>query len=601
MTNTTIHMRRRCLPVMMLACSALFVAPLRMVDAQGAPPTPPRTPARRPAPAPARAPMPRPAPAAPLTPLAPSSTGEFRWPGFAPSADIAMDLDIAREQAMSIAAEVKASMSAEMMAFPRAEALGMARLAMDEARVAALASVDAMDVRGQVEAAMNGLSFARAWSDQGRGATRIPRESWSGQDPADSIYREARKALSRDSYRRAADLFRRIRDQYPKSAYTPDAPYWEAYALQRLGASSDLRVAKEALAWQEKQYPKAPTRADAAALATRIDGALARGGDRAAAATLYGQAARASNDGCPRQSDDERVDALNALMQVDAERAMPILKKVLARREPCTQNMRRTAVWLIASRKAPDAAEVLMNVAKTDPDSEVREQAVFWLANVPTDQAADMLIGLAKGDGDMDLRKRAVYALSRSKSSKSATTLREIAADAGAPVELRSDALSWYMSGPGKSLDDPMSFLKDVYGKADEQRFKERVLYTIAQRRTDASRDFVFAVAQNQKESMETRRAAVSQFSMMNVTGAQIAAVYERSSEVEIKRQLLASLASLSSRRGREGEATSDGIDQLLEIVRNEKNVELRKQAIAMLSRSKDPRALALLQEIIER
>ncbi len=561
-------------PLVLLACGALFVAPLRMLDAQSAPPTPPRTPVRRPAPAPSPRPLPAPAPA--TAPLAPRSMlDEMWWPGVAP---------------YGLATEL-----------PRMEALAEARFAVEDARAAALASVEVMDLRGQVEAPMSGLTFARSLRDQGSGATRVPPESWADQDPADSIYREARRALSGDAYRKAADLFRRIREQYPKSAYTPDAPYWEAYALQRLGSSNDLRVAKEALAWQEQQHPRATTRSDASALATRIDGALARGGDRVAVATLFGQAARASNDDCPRQSEDERVDALNALMQVDAERAMPILRKVLARREPCTQNMRRTAVWLIASRKAPDAADLLMNVAKSDPDRDVREQAVFWLANVPTDEAADMLINLAKGDGDMELRKRAVYALSRSKSPRSATTLREIATDATAPVELRGDALNWYMSGPGRTMDDPMSFLREVYGKADDQRFKERVLYTIAQRRTDVSREFVFAVAQNQKESMETRRAAVSQFSMMNVTGAQIAAVYERSSEIEIKRQLLSSLSSLSARRGREGEASTDGIDQLLAIARTEKHVELRKQAIAMLSRSKDPRALALLQEIIER
>ena len=223
---------------------------------------------------------------------------------------------------------------------------------------------------------------------------RFDAEGMKAPDPADSLYREARKALSSDSYRKAADLFRRIRDQYPKSTYTPDAPYWEAFALQRIGNNNDSRAAQEALAYQERQFPKATTRGDASALSSRIDGMLARGGDVKAAQTLYGKASSAFDDGCPRQSDDDGVDALNALMQVDAERAIPILKKVLARREPCTQNMHRTAVWLIASRTAPDAADVLINVAKTDPDKEVREQAVSWLANVLTDEAAGMLIGL---------------------------------------------------------------------------------------------------------------------------------------------------------------------------------------------------------------
>ena len=424
--------------------------------------------------------------------------------------------------------------------------------------------------------------------------TRVstPPAAWDATDPADSLYREARKALANDANRKAADLFRRIRDQYPKSTYTPDAGYWEAYALQRIGGQDDLRAAQYALTAQLKAFPKATTNGDATALNAKIDIALARRGDSFAAQTLYGRAVKASNDGCPRADDDERVDALNALTALDADKAMPILKKVLARREACTQAMRRTAVWLVASRKTTDAAEILVNVAKSDPDKEVREQAVFWLSNVPTDEAAGMLIDLVKGNGDLDLRKRAVYALSRSKSPRAATTLREVALDANAPIELRADAVQWYMQGKGRQSDDAMSFLKDVYGRADDAQFKRSILGSIAQQRSEAARDFLLNVAQNQKESLETRRSVLSYVSMAGVLPAQIATLYDKTNEVELKKQLLSTMSMLKE---------NGGIDKLLDVARNDKNVELKKQALSSLSRSKDPRVLQLLQEIIDR
>ena len=273
---------------------------------------------------------------------------------------------------------------------------------------------------------------------------------------------------------------------------------------------------------------------------------------------------------------------------MDADKAMPILKKVLARREACTQSLRRTAVWLIASRKLPDAAEILMNVAKTDPDKEVREQAVFWMANVPTDEATSMLIDLARRGDDLDLRKRAVYALSRSKQPRAATTLREIALDGNSPVELRGDAMKWYMSGTGRSADENMSFLKDMYGKADEQQLKLGVLMQIASRRTEESRDFLVAIATNPRESMDARRMAVNMIN--NVS--QLTTIYDKSPDVEIRRQVLSSLGSMRD---------NAGIDKLIDVARNEKNLELRKTAVSMLTRTKDPRALALLQEIIDR
>ena len=379
---------------------------------------------------------------------------------------------------------------------------------------------------------------------------------------------------------------------FPKSVYAGDALYWQAFALQRIGSDDNLRKARSALRVQLTTYPKASTRSDAAALFTRIDGMLARSGDQEAIASLADRARNATSDGCPRAQDDERIDALNAVAQMDAEKAMPILKKVLSRREPCTQQLRRTAVWLVASRKQPDAAEMLLNVAKTDPDKEVREQAVFWMSNVPTDEATTMLIELAKKGDDLDLRKRAVYSLSRSKSPRALATIKEIALDASADGELRGDAMHWYMSGPGRTADDAMTFLKDVYGRADDMRFKQRVLQTIQMRRSDDARAFLVEVAQNAKESMEIRRSAIWSLNGSGVTNAQLAQIYDRGTELEIRKQVIGVLSTLRD---------NGGLEKLLDIARNEKNVELRKSAITYLSRTKDARALALLQEIINK
>ena len=496
-------------------------------------------------------------------------------------------------------------------------AMEEARAGIDEARIAGSINAQAsLMAREVAEAAMAStmqgqMTFApgfpmtlspsvpMAYSLSGGSSFRTqPRASWDTQDLADSLYREARRALGNDNYPIAAMIFKRIRDEYPKSTYTPDAYYWEAFAMHRIAQKDNgnqkapLNGALEVLALQQQRFPRASTRGDANALRTRIVGQLARLGDQTAIASLADQAATLTSDGCPRPQDDERIDALNAVAQMNAAEALSILKGVIARRQPCTQHLRRTAVWLIASRHQAEAAPILLNVAKTDPDKEVREQAVFWMANVPTDEATTMLIDLAKKGDDLDLQKRAVYSLSRSKSPRAATTLRDIALDANADVSLRGDALSWYMSGPGKASGDAFTFLKDVYGRADDERFKRRVLQIIMSRRSEESRAFLVEVAQNSRESMDVRRSAVSSLSGSGVTNVQLAQIYDRTTEVEVRRQLISVLGSLRD---------NAGIDKLLDIARNEKNVELRKQAVSSLSRSKDPRALQLLTEIINR
>lgn len=576
---------------------ALLVVGALSAHAQsGTPPVPP-VPARAPVPATAPTPKTPPTPPSPAVAPTPKAWGG-QWPGAIDFEAMAL-LDELKGLSGNFAP--KAMVNIDMAAIQEQVRAGMdgQRAAIESARESMKGQQAAIESYAKSMASGFGESFSysfsgapsASFSTSGSFRTQAP-VSWKTDDPADSLYREARKALSNDQYQRASDIFRRIWTDLPKSVYAPDAGYWYAFALQRLGGDDNLKKARSALALQGASYPKASTRSDAMALYTRISGQLARSGDQEAIANLADRSRYATSDGCPREQDDERIDALNAVASMDAVQAMPILKKVLARREACTQKLRRAAVWLVASKKSSDAADILLHVARTDPDKDVREQAVFWMANVPTEEATTMLIELAKKGDDLELRKKAVYSLSRSKSPRATATLKEIALDANADSDLRVDALSWYMQGPGRSADDATAFLKEVYGRADELRFKQRVLQTIASRRTDESRAWLVDIAQNSKESMEIRRSAIYSLNGAGVTGTQLGQIYDRAGELEIRKQVILMLT-----------ATKDdsGLNKLLEIGRSEKNPELRKTIITALGRSKDPRAVALILEIIEK
>src|SRR5256885_8100165 len=145
--------------------------------------------------------------------------------------------------------------------------------------------------------------------------------------------------MSRGDYKRAAELFHRIPERFPQSAYASQAIYYEAYSLYRSGGDDDLSAARDRLN-QLKQRDARVWKSDGAVLLTRVCGELAKRGDEACAADIEQSAQndppRQSNKPCPDEDDDVRIAALNALMQMDAERAMPILKQVLARRDACT-------------------------------------------------------------------------------------------------------------------------------------------------------------------------------------------------------------------------------------------------------------------------
>ena len=122
----------------------------------------------------------------------------------------------------------------------------------------------------------------RADVPRSEGFATKPRAPWLQGDPADSIYKAAYELLNRGEWRRAAGGFAAIPQRFPNSGYASDALYWQAFALYRIGATEDLRAALRSLETMRSKYPQAKTQADAAALTTRIQGALASRGDRSA-------------------------------------------------------------------------------------------------------------------------------------------------------------------------------------------------------------------------------------------------------------------------------------------------------------------------------
>src|SRR6478672_5613753 len=111
----------------------------------------------------------------------------------------------------------------------------------------------------------------------------LPPEPWAKADPADSLYRLAREAMSRGDYKRAAEIFHRIPERYPQSAYAGQAMYYEAYSLYRSGGDDDLSAARDRLTELKGRDAKV-WKNDGAVLLTRVCGELAKRGDEACAA-----------------------------------------------------------------------------------------------------------------------------------------------------------------------------------------------------------------------------------------------------------------------------------------------------------------------------
>ena len=417
---------------------------------------------------------------------------------------------------------------------------------------------------------------------------QVPPAPWSAEDPADTLYRQAREALNRNDYGRAADLFRRIYREFPRSEYAADAYYWEAFALYRRGGSENLRRARGALDTQRRSFPRASTRGDADALRARISGALASAGDPEEGERVMAGATQAAGS-CPDEDDDERIAALNALLQMDADRAVPILEKVLARRDECSVALRRKAVFLLAQKQDEGTEDALLRVLNTDPDQEVREQAVFWLSQVPTERAVEALEQILASSRDMEIRDKAIFALSQqSRSPRAVEILRGYAGRADAPSELREKAIFWLGQ---QERGDNSRFLMDLYRRLDEEELKEKVIFSISQMGGDTSKRWLMGVATDAKEPLEMRKKALFWVGQSGTPIDELFDLYGSMDEREMKEQLIFVYSQRHETRA---------VDKLMEIARTEQDRELRKKAVFWLSQSRDPRVADFLLRIID-
>jgi len=421
-------------------------------------------------------------------------------------------------------------------------------------------------------------------------ASPLPPEPWAKADPADSLYRLAREAMARGDYKRAAEIFHRIPERYPQSAYASQSIYYEAFALYRSGGDDDLSTARDRLK-QLKQRDAKIWKSDGAVLLTRVCGELAKRGDEDCARDIDEKTAlqdRPTQANATCDDIDDKIAALNALLQMDADRAMPILKKVLERRDPCSAELRRQALFLVSQKRTDETANILMNAARNDPDPEVREKAVFWLSQVPG--STPLLETILKGNSDQNIKEQALFALSQQRDPRAQQSLRDFAGRESENSDLREKAIFWL----GQQRDsENTEFLRGLYSRMTNEDLKEKILFSLSQQRGAGNEQWLMSIALNAKEDIELRKKALFWAGQSGVAISELSRLYDRMNDSEMKEAIIFGL----SQRQRDPAA----IDKMFDIAKNEKDPELRKKAIFWLGQSRDPRVQQFLMDLINK
>lgn len=321
-------------------------------------------------------------------------------------------------------------------------------------------------------------------------------------------------------------------------------------------------------------------------------------------ACVTAEAQTTSSASCPSPNDDIRVSALGVIMQTESDQVVPVLQKVLERKDECSVELRRQVVGFLARTHDANRVDILLRVARTDPNSAVRRQAVQSLSQVRDDRASAALDSIVFNASDADLQDPALRAIASQQNAVARSSLRRIAESATLPIELRSRALSYIGYGGRRDAED-LQYMQGLYAKTASPQLREGIIRAMTNQHSPESTTWLLGVARDKNSDIELRKSALRSVSnaipspdsrSSNVSGAEVKDLLnlyrEFNGQVELQEQLL----DIYSNRS---EAAST--DTLLQIAQNEQNLSLRKRAVSRLGRRKDPRVTQFLLDLVNK
>jgi HEAT repeat protein len=398
-----------------------------------------------------------------------------------------------------------------------------------------------------------GASFTRAQTTVPSSSFADPQAADKANAHEDELYNDGTEALNNGDYDDAAGKFDQVVKLRGRKADA--ALYWKAYALNKAGNKSQ---ALAGIAEFRKTYPKSTYQHQADVLEQEI---------------------RLSAGQTPNPdsiSDEElRLLALQALMNSDPERALPLLDKV------------------IHGNDSP----------------KMKNKALFVLAQSNSEKAQDILLSLAKANNDPDLQKRAIRYIGMSGNSRNRTILKEIYTSSTDPSVKKAVFQGWLMSGDkedvlavAKQEKSPelrrdaikylgmmggKSELRQIYKEAGDSETKEAVL-TGMMMCGDAQG---LAEIANAEKDPKVLDKAINILGMVGGSEglATLTNIYNSRAEVETRKRVINALFLHGAGK------------EMVALARKETNPELKKALVQKMSLMSSPEITEYMMEILNK
>lgn len=497
-------------------------------------------------------------------------------------------------------------------------------------------------------------------------------QSNTSQTAAMKVFREGRDFIQDENWSKAAERFNYFVTNFPKDKDVDAALYWLAYALKKQNKpreadqivlkllekfpqsrwSDDARNMHAELAAQlgdqravdesinasdpetkiialQSLFQGNPERAIAITQEILHPGSNANTDLKEAAVTMLGshggsRALSILTDLARSSSTDARLRkaAIISLgrLNLDSESAPAVF--ALLREVALTSTDDETseaALFALSNSRGEAATRILLEVARSASNTEMRGQAIHWLGQKNRDDILDELSKIYDTEKNQEVKARVLHAYSQMRTLRARQKLLDVARNASSDRDLRGQAIHWL----GEFNDDSiLDELMRIYEVERNEDVRKQILHSLSQMNSPRAYQKLLEIARSGGDA-ELRRSAIFWLGQKNNEAViqELAKIYDAERSTEIRASILHAYSQTNlplaqekliavARSGDDVELrgtaihwlgqknSDDSVGTLIQIYDAEKNTDIKSQILHALSQSRQKRALRKLMDV---
>jgi hypothetical protein len=408
-----------------------------------------------------------------------------------------------------------------------------------------IASTSAVSVAVPISDRNNILHSSRlAFLEQNPGAEKA-------KPGEEETYAQATQAINDANYAKAAAGFDQVAKL--KGRRAEGALYWKAYAQNKQGQRNE---ALATIAELRRSYPQSRWLKEASALEIEIQGSQGK--------TVNPEA---------ESDEDMKLIALNALMNSDEDRAVPLLEKFL--KGNASPKLKDRALFVLSQSDRPEAQQLLGDVAQGKQYPDLQAKAIHYLGIQGGKRSGEQLQRVYDGVADPKLKKAVLHAFMVSGDEQRVFAI----AQRETSPELKKDAI--HQLGVMGAHNELRQLYKDVSTK----EAKQEILHSMG---IGGDTDGLIEAAKSESDP-EVRAAAIHG---LGINGGQrateaLGSMYAAQSDKQTKKQIVEALFIQGAAK------------QLVAMAKKESDPEMKKAIVGKLSIMGSREANDYLMEIL--